>query len=456
MVQRARASAAAPGAGGAKKAKQPSSPKGSHATAAPAAATSVSFVVCAAGVLLLALLATWVYRTQGEASGSGEGGNAAKRASGNGKAAKAKAASGSQGKATDTAQAEKAPKKKKKLSAAQVQQEFLRLVKLSNGEDYNATHELALQLMPHMPNERVGTWAQAWPRMAEKMKANRVPGVENADVFFFDDFVTAAEATEMRGVLDAMYDNWQLQEPICFDHRWDFEPPQIQPDWYWKPRIVEAGVLKASDFEEKALDGGMKTDCVKPRSSTRRNIDALRSFLNVSRSVLVARGYSKVTDVVERRIHEATGAPAEKAFFTQYLHYTSGENYGAHTDCTLTKMGSSNADDRYITLLLYLSDPEGGETSFPILGKKFQPKRGDLVVWRNVYDGGQCNSHTFHVALPVHKGHKYVYQKWYNFHDKDHSSEEFTTPRNNIGCDRNGACREYLHAHQLPKRVQLP
>ena len=64
--------------------------------------------------------------------------------------------------------------------------------------------------------------------------------------------------------------------------------------------------------------------------------------------------------------------------------------------------------------MVYLNDVEsGGETRFKLLNKSFKPKRGQLLLWNNLYRNGIPNFKTLHEALPPISGDKYVITKWF-------------------------------------------
>ena len=94
------------------------------------------------------------------------------------------------------------------------------------------------------------------------------------------------------------------------------------------------------------------------------------------------------------------------------LVYSSG--YKSHTDCIVHQKGKGEKRDRYATVLVYLQDVEmGGETEFPLLGIKVKPKKGLALVWNNMDEHGNCEPLSLHDAKKVHKGHKYILQRWY-------------------------------------------
>lgn len=66
------------------------------------------------------------------------------------------------------------------------------------------------------------------------------------------------------------------------------------------------------------------------------------------------------------------------------------------------------------TVMIYLNDvASGGETYFKYLNKTFQPKRGMLLAWNNLYKNGIPNYKTMHEALPPVSHDKYILTKWF-------------------------------------------
>jgi prolyl 4-hydroxylase len=83
---------------------------------------------------------------------------------------------------------------------------------------------------------------------------------------------------------------------------------------------------------------------------------------------------------------------------------------------------------RILTFFMYLNDvEEGGETDFPQLGITVKPKKGQALLWPNVYmrNPDARDGRTMHQALPVKKGVKYAANLW--LHQRD-----FKTPFYNL------------------------
>ena len=72
---------------------------------------------------------------------------------------------------------------------------------------------------------------------------------------------------------------------------------------------------------------------------------------------------------------------------------------------------------RIVTWYMYLSDVEaGGETQFPNIPVKVQPKKGRVLVWSNVLDQDPEEEDLLarHEALPVVEGLKYGATAWFS------------------------------------------
>lgn len=99
------------------------------------------------------------------------------------------------------------------------------------------------------------------------------------------------------------------------------------------------------------------------------------------------------------------------------LRYEQGQEYKAHTDWFapapdgLAFLGS--AGNRLATVITYLSDvEEGGETTFPEVGLKVRPKKGDAVLFWSRTPDFVLDPLSLHSSLPVIKGTKWSITRW--------------------------------------------
>ena len=105
----------------------------------------------------------------------------------------------------------------------------------------------------------------------------------------------------------------------------------------------------------------------------------------------------------------------------QIIHYKLNEHYAFHYDAyninhkeKYDKFCKNNGN-RIYTVLTYLNDvEEGGATAFDKLPEylEVQPKKGRMVVFKNINDDGSLNLKSRHAGLPVIKGEKWAFNLW--------------------------------------------
>eukprot|EP01039_Chlorochromonas_danica_P008831 gene8831-9737_t len=127
---------------------------------------------------------------------------------------------------------------------------------------------------------------------------------------------------------------------------------------------------------------------------------------------------------VMKKIEEVTLVPTGHSESLQILRYEKGQFYNTHND-----MGPGQnhlaCGPRILTFFLYLSDvEEGGETNFPNIGIKVQPKRGRAVLWPSTMNDNllKMDPRTNHQAMPVIKGIKLAANAWIHLYDFQQSN----------------------------------
>lgn len=117
----------------------------------------------------------------------------------------------------------------------------------------------------------------------------------------------------------------------------------------------------------------------------------------------------------------------------QLVRYTGGERFRPHMDTIEpTKATNFHPDyterpwNRLLSAFVYLNDNcTGGETYFPRLtgvgadadGSKFsraanrqgllvKPKRGNAIVWKNLFNNGSVDERLVHASLAIRSGEK--------------------------------------------------
>jgi hypothetical protein len=113
----------------------------------------------------------------------------------------------------------------------------------------------------------------------------------------------------------------------------------------------------------------------------------------------------------------------------------------------------SEAADRTVSALLYLSSPAaGGATSFPLVGLEAYPRAGRLLVFETLDEHGWCDPLAAHEGLPPSAGTipKLVLQKWVLGRPRPKGERrggegvEETARISHVMCDLNEVCRTFL------------
>ena len=123
---------------------------------------------------------------------------------------------------------------------------------------------------------------------------------------------------------------------------------------------------------------------------------------------------------IDKQICDYISIPTERSEIMQGQYYQVGNQFKQHTDW----FDPNNQDEwsrfgqdmgqRTWTFMIYLNNvDEGGETYFPKLDLRVQPKQGRAVVWYNLHPNGKGNHDTLHWGTPVKQGEKYIITKWF-------------------------------------------
>jgi len=134
----------------------------------------------------------------------------------------------------------------------------------------------------------------------------------------------------------------------------------------------------------------------------------------------IAHNHSEVTTNLGQRIADLVGFPLKNAESFQVVYYTGGTQYNDHHDAFNheTEEGKKHLErggQRIFTALGYLNDvEEGGSTEFNDLNISIKPKKGSLLVWKNVLSGTtKVHPESLHAGRPVTKGEKYAFNLWF-------------------------------------------
>lgn len=164
--------------------------------------------------------------------------------------------------------------------------------------------------------------------------------------------------------------------------------------------IVEQGQMVVTP-SAVGSEGGFK-------SSTRTSENG---WLRRSRSPILETMHRRFADALgldEAIVH--SGMSAEEL---QVVRYEPGQQYQPHHDFSDTGI----VNQRFLTLLLYISPPEqGGYTSFPKAsngrGLRVKPPKGSGVLFYSMLPDGNGDDLSIHAGEPVVVGRKWVCNLW--------------------------------------------
>lgn len=141
----------------------------------------------------------------------------------------------------------------------------------------------------------------------------------------------------------------------------------------------------------------------------------------ISDSVFLSTKTYPFLKTLDETVAELSGKPEKNQEDLCVIRYRTNGYYIPHFDFfedTDVFEGISYRDvisrggQREFSFILYLNDvEEGGETSFPLLDLKFEPKRGNAILFKNIVCGTP-NGASLHAGLPVIKGEKWIAVKW--------------------------------------------
>jgi prolyl 4-hydroxylase len=118
------------------------------------------------------------------------------------------------------------------------------------------------------------------------------------------------------------------------------------------------------------------------------------------------------------RMERVTELPMRAMEATAILHYLPGQEFLPHFDFLDTATPGYAKDvaehgQRVLTFLLCLNDDyEGGETEFPLLGKRWKGHKGSALFFWNVEPDGMPDRRTAHAGLPPTRGEKWLLSQW--------------------------------------------
>jgi prolyl 4-hydroxylase len=140
------------------------------------------------------------------------------------------------------------------------------------------------------------------------------------------------------------------------------------------------------------------------------------NLARTSDGMFFERGEHEIVARVEARIAELLKWPVNRGEGLQILRYRPGSEYQPHHDYLDSNVAADDLEirqhgQRVATMLLYLSDVEGGgATTFPDVGLRVLPIKGNATFFS--YDRAHPMTRTLHAGAPVIAGEKWVATKW--------------------------------------------
>ena len=143
---------------------------------------------------------------------------------------------------------------------------------------------------------------------------------------------------------------------------------------------------------------------------------------NSSHAWLAREDYPSVSRVANL-VSELTNLPVENQEKFQLVRYQKGQKYNHHFDACNPSAGdykacvenSKHHGARKFTFLIYLNDVfYGGETDFPKVGVKVQPRKGSAVLFRNLIPyTRESDPLSLHAGLPpTQNEEKWIINVW--------------------------------------------
>lgn len=99
----------------------------------------------------------------------------------------------------------------------------------------------------------------------------------------------------------------------------------------------------------------------------------------------------------------------------QVQKYSKKEKYLSHLDSYSKKfLDNESVSQRHVTFIMYLNEVKnGGETYFPLLDIKIEPKKGSLIAFENCFKNTiYTHPKSLHGSKPIQSGEKYILNFW--------------------------------------------
>lgn len=162
-------------------------------------------------------------------------------------------------------------------------------------------------------------------------------------------------------------------------------------------------------IQRQALSKGLQISQVQTGNITETDTDH-----RASEQVWLSDGHHPFFRALSERVALLTQTNAKSQEQLQVVRYQPGGRFNEHYDAFAEGVPFWS-QQRYLTLLIYLNEPEeGGETVFPRIGKTVRPVTGTAVLFQNTDHPTTQNIiwESLHAGRPVRRGEKWIANKW--------------------------------------------
>lgn len=191
-------------------------------------------------------------------------------------------------------------------------------------------------------------------------------------------------------------------------------------------------IIKKNNHKSKVVGVEGKDIYEKSRTSSTSNLP--------SNDAIVNKIHNKIASFI--------GLPMSRGESLQGQMYEPGQYFKPHNDAfgeNSYKAHCLHSGNRTNTLMIYLNDDFiGGQTNFPNLNKKIQPKLGKAVTWENLDENKKPLNSALHEGCEVESGIKYIITSWWREGDWN-GNNDLKLFNENI---------EYKDFNELPKLTQ--
>lgn len=182
--------------------------------------------------------------------------------------------------------------------------------------------------------------------------------------------------------------------------------------------ITDKEIMAVKNFASEHLQRGTVTTIKGQRASDNK----------ISQTTLLPTTFTnKHLLRFQRRLLGLTSLNFRSFERIQVANYGVGGFYNLHLDFLFPRIRENFTDttnNRLITITTYLNDVEnGGTTVFPDLGLRSQPKKGNALMFYNLFRNGTGNTLTKHASCPILYGDKWIANQW-----ALRNGQEFTYP----------------------------